>query len=113
MTYCFACPGCAGHFEDTNPDPIRSCVFCGGGPVRRDYRAESAGVQTLPLKREREAGGPSAVRDKFLPTAKDYADASDPDGSRGIRQWNEEHDPKPGNRRPMRPEAPRKYHAVS
>jgi hypothetical protein len=59
------------------------------------------------LKRERERGGPSAVRDLFLPTAKELAGPDDPDGSKGIREWNETHDPKPGNTRPMRPESPK------
>jgi hypothetical protein len=76
--------------------------------MKRDYRAEAAGVQTLQLKRERETGGSSAVRDLFLPTAKDYAGPSDPDGSKGIREWNDTHDAAPSNKRPLRPESPRK-----
>ena len=75
--------------------------------MRRDYRAENASPAVVGLKRERERGGSSAVRDLFLPTAKELAGPGDPDGHKAIRQWNDEHDPKPGNARPMRPEAPK------
>lgn len=75
--------------------------------VRRDYRAEKVGFEVVSLRRERERGGPSAVRDLFLPTAKELAGPGDPDGTKAIQEWNDTHDPKEGNRRPMRPEAPK------
>lgn len=78
------------------------CEVC-REPLRRIFTLNLGNVTAL--KRERERGGPSAVRDLFLPTAKELAGPGDPDGSKGIREWNEAHDPKPGNKRPMRPVA--------
>jgi len=104
-TYCFFCPSC----DFVTTSNVHGLVpACSHGPMKRDYRAENTAVQTLQLKRERETGGSSAVRDLFLPSAKDYAGPSDPDGSKGIRQWNDEHVPGNGNKRPLRPESPRK-----
>lgn len=103
--YCFRCTNC----------DVRWCGdFAGqhcesGGPVVRDYRAEAVGLSGIvELRRVREVGGSSAVRDLFLPTAEEYKSPEDPDGSKGIRQWNDEHDPKAGNKRPLRPVVPRK-----
>jgi hypothetical protein len=111
-TYCFKCDGahdsaCTCTVELLMPD---ASAMNKGRPHHfvRDWRREAVGVQTLQLKREREHGGSSAVRDLFLPTTKDYQSAVDPDGSKGIRQWNEEHDPSPSNKKPLRPESPRK-----
>jgi len=102
-TYCWYCKTCGVRWEGNFAGQ-----HCASPDVKRDYRAEAAGVQTLQLKRERETGGSSAVRDLFLPSAKDYAGPGDPDGSKGIRQWNDEHTPGNGNKRPLRPESPRK-----
>jgi hypothetical protein len=111
-TFCFKCdgahdPGCTVGVDLLVPD---ASAMNKGRPHHfvRDYRRENAGVLTLQLKRERETGGSSAVRDLFLPKASDYASPSDPDGSKGIRQWNDEHVPGNGNKRPLRPESPRK-----
>jgi hypothetical protein len=73
----------------------------------RDYRAENVSMATVQLQRERERGGSSAVRDLFLPTAKELAGPGDPDGSKAIRDWNDNHEPRAGNKRPMRPESPK------
>lgn len=104
-TYCFRCPvySCAG---TTQADRARE-PQCDHGTMVRDYRAENVGVSVVALQRERERGGSSAVRDLFLPTAKELAGPGDPDGHKAIRQWNDEHDPKPGNSRPLRPESPK------
>jgi hypothetical protein len=72
-------------------------------PLRRIFTLSLGNLRQL--KGERERGGSSAMRDLFLPTAKEVAGPGDPDGSKGIREWNETHDPKPGNKRPMRPES--------
>ncbi len=101
-TYCFRCRGCGESWEDSVVGPH----YCPFPDVIRDYRAESVGMAVVSLARERERGGPSAVRDLFLPTAKDLAGPHDPDGSKGIAEWNDTHDPKPGNKMPMRPERP-------
>lgn len=102
--YCFFCKLCGA----TREVGLAIAPSCHDTTMARDYRAEAAGVQTLQLRRERETGGSSAVRDLFLPTARDYAGPTDPDGSKGIRQWNDEHAPGSGNKRPLRPESPRK-----
>lgn len=100
-TYCFKCP--EGHTFSLTSRSVPGCYEC-GAPLRRDYRAEGVGVATVALKRERERGGASAVRDLFLPTAKDYAGPGDPDGAKGLRQWADEHEPKMGNKKPLYPE---------
>ena len=113
MTYLFTCRLC-GYVVETNVrEPVPWCKHPGGPraaiePMSRDYRAEAASPQVANLKREREAGGPSAVRDMFLPTAKEYESPSDPDGSKGIRKWAEEHQPADGNKRPSYPDIPKK-----
>lgn len=112
-TYCFKCPRCGAQVQVMDLEPrvcgacIRESSFEAIVPLMRDYRAESVGMAVVGLKRERERGGASAVRDLFLPTAKELAGPGDPDGHKAIRQWNDEHDPKPGNSRPLRPESPR------
>lgn len=108
MTYCWTCREC-GESETTNErtPPLHvhgDCDFV----LARNYRQESVGVAVGTLKRERERGGSGAIRDTFLPTAADYAGPGDPDGSKGIREWNDTHDPRPGNSKPLRPESPRK-----
>ena len=109
--YCFICRACGYRVETTVRDPAPVCkhvqVNRPGAPdetMARDYRAEAASPQVANLKREREAGGPSAVRDMFLPTAKDYESPSDPDGQKGLRKWADEHAPAAGNKRPSYPE---------
>jgi hypothetical protein len=124
MTYVFTCRDCGYQVETNvrepapthfhswkpgakkNPQPRREVV------MQRDYRAESSSPLVANLKREREAGGRSAVRDMFLPTAKDYESPSDPDGSKGIRKWAEEHAPADGNKRPDYPDIPKKSFAM-
>ena len=81
------------------------CEVC-SEPLRRIFTLSLGNLRQL--KGERERGGSSAMRDLFLPTAKDLAGPGDPDGAKGIHAWNTEHDPKPGNKRPARPETPRK-----
>lgn len=80
------------------------CEVC-GGELRRVFTLNLGNVTSL--KRERERGGMSAVRDLFLPTAKELAGPGDPDGSKAIREWNDTHEPRMGNKRPLRPESPK------
>jgi hypothetical protein len=61
------------------------------------------------MARQRELGldgqsGREQQRDIFLPTARDLATPKDPTGQRAIREWNERHEPRPTNKRPLRPE---------
>lgn len=116
MTYCFVCPECGARQETNAYDNVPWCLMDHGRdgvqPMKRDYRAEAASPQVANLKREREAGGRSAVRDMFLPTAKDYESPSDPDGSKGITKWAEEHAPTDSNKRPDYPDIPKKSFAM-
>jgi hypothetical protein len=114
--YCYRCPECGRLTESTErdlaptcPTHIESGVFVA---MRRSYRDEGVSPQVANLKREREAGGPSAVRDMFLPTAKDYESPSDPDGSKGLSNWAETHAPASGNKRPAYPDMPKKSFAM-
>jgi hypothetical protein len=81
------------------------CTYC-GKPLQRIYSVVLG--NGLQLQRERERGGASAVRDLFLPTAKDFAGPNDPDGSKGIQSWAEEHSPQTGNKKPLYPDIPKK-----
>jgi hypothetical protein len=113
MTYCFKCDTCGASWEHSSQQlGLHPVNGCGQPRVLRDYRAEAASPQVANLKREREAGGRSAVRDMFLPTAKDYESPSDPDGSKGIRKWADEHAPADGNKRPDYPDMPKKSFAM-
>lgn len=106
-TYCWKCPTCGQRFttqrlglnEDTHP----GCE----APIVRDYRAEGASFNEATLRRTRD--GNRAYRDMFLPTAKDFESPSDPDGSKGIRKWNDEHTPhSDASGTPLRPEIKRR-----
>jgi len=115
MTYVFTCPECGRYVETSVREPSPSCAckkMAHPTEMARNYRAEAASPQVANLKREREAGGRSAVRDMFLPTAKDYESPSDPDGSKGIRKWADEHAPADGNKRPDYPDMPKKSFAM-
>lgn len=114
-TYCFKCPECG----NTTTLAVRDreapeCFHIQPGAWRpedahpvlmvRDYRAENVGVHTLQLKKEREAGGVSAIRDLMLPTAAEMATPEDPNGQKALQDWNERHVPAATNTRPVRPE---------
>lgn len=108
-TYCFRCRVCEATFQiPATTWHGSACPTCGMDGIVRDYRAEGVGVQVVQLQRERERGGRSAVRDTFLPTAKDFESPSDPDGAKGIRQWADEHAPREGNSKPLYPDIPKR-----
>lgn len=88
--------------------PPRDTPFCRKcyAPMHRVYSLALGNRRQLKVERER--GGASAVRDMFLPTAKDMAGPGDPDGTKGIQEWADEHQPKMGNKRPMYPDIPRR-----
>lgn len=101
MLYCFICPECGYRVESTVRDPAPGClshdVF-----MRRDYQTERAGIGSgVRVSRD---GTNRDQADIFLPTARELASPDDPDGSKGIKKWNDEHDPKPGNSAPVRPQ---------
>ena len=107
--YLFRCRDCGRRHAGFDPDPkLLACESC-GSPVIRDYRAEGVNDgASAKLKREREGKGDAYMRDQFLPTAKDYAGPGDPDGSKGLREWNDTHGPREGNKNPLRPEVPKR-----
>jgi hypothetical protein len=76
------------------------CGYC-GNPLSRVFDFGLGNVTSL--RRERERGGSSAVRDLFLPTRKDFEGPTDPDGTKGLREWADTHEPKPGNKNPLYP----------
>ena len=108
-TYCYKCPVCDQRLGLPTRSEALVCgpCFVSDGEVvylKRDYKSENVGAALVQLKRERERGGPSAVRDLFLPTAKDFQGPGDPDGAKGLRTWADEHEPKMGNKKPLYPE---------
>lgn len=80
------------------------CDYC-GSPLRRVYSLALGNRRQLVA--ERDFGGSRALRDQFLPTAKDFASATDPDGSKGLREWGNTHQPKKGNKTPLWPDIPK------
>lgn len=104
-TYCFKCRECGSRFELSSLS-VPGCYQC-GAPLTRDYRGEGASFNEATLRRTRD--GNAAYRDQFLPTMKDFESPSDPDGSKGIRKWNDEHSPhKDASGTPLRPEIKRR-----
>ena len=73
-------------------------------PLKRDYRGEAIGVgQGVRVSRASgiEGGGQNDWRD-FLPSTDDFKGPSDPDGTKGLRKWRDEH--KPANAKARHPE---------
>jgi len=101
--YTFYCPVCDRRGEvsaDITVGP--EAPVCHGVEMRRDYRADSPRLGLADLKKELHSGfHPNMV----LPTAEELATPDDPDGSKGIREWNERFEPKEGNKHPLRPKA--------
>lgn len=102
MVYCFKCKDCGARGESTRA--LTWCLECGGDNVVRDWKAEGVGIGTG--VRVSRTGTDRDQRDLFLPSAKDYAGPGDPDGSKGIRNWNAEHEHMGGGK-PLRPDAPK------
>lgn len=97
-TYCYRCTACEAtaqlHLRD-----LTYCHKCAGQTMVRDYRAENAGIAVEGLKQEREMGAEARKR-LFLPHNDDFKGPSDPDGSKGMREWRDTHQPKNGNKAP-------------
>jgi hypothetical protein len=108
-TYLFRCRECGMKASGIYPDAEHAILEGESHDWVRDYKAENVGLTGMvQMKREREAGGSRAVRDLFLPKQRDFESPEDPDGSRGIRAWADEHAPKESNKRPLWPDMPRK-----
>lgn len=101
--YCFTCPSCGVTWTHPERGIAGDQCVCGNGRIRRDYRAENVGVAVQQLKMEREAGSKEAYDRLFLPTNDDFKGPGDPDGTKGMRAWRDEHQPRPTNKNPRWP----------
>jgi hypothetical protein len=79
------------------------CFACGKAQVIRDYKAERVGANLTQL---RVTSAPGYSDDLVLPTAELYAGPDDHDGSKGLKQWMDEHQPAAGNKSPAWPKLP-------
>lgn len=92
--------------------PLHDCP----GIFTRDYQSEGFGFTGMvQLKKQREEGtdglsGRKAQRDLFLPTAEENRTPQDPTGQKYIRDWNERHGPRPGNKSPLYPETDKRFY---
>jgi hypothetical protein len=59
--------------------------------MSRFYRADKLHASLVELKKARNGFADASL---FLPTTEDYKSPVDPDGTKGLRQWNEDHSPK-------------------
>lgn len=104
--YSFKCTTCTQVAEVTasvtESYPVPHCSE--HGSMVRDYRVDSPAAAVANLKRERDMGGSRAMRDLFLPTARDFESPADPDGQKGLRNWADSHAPRDGNSKPLWPE---------
>lgn len=108
--YSFICPACGHTTEVRAPmsegPPVE--VACpahdnrdGFIAMKRDYQADRPGLGNITeLRTARENGDTSSL---FLPTNKDFASKSDPDGTTGMREWRDNHAPRSSNKRPAWP----------
>lgn len=97
-TYCFVCRIC-GLLAESRSNSLAGteCPDCGIAAWKRDYRAENVGIGAgVRASRMVDAAD-------ILPSAADFASPDDPDGTKGLRQWNNDFAPAPGNKNPKRP----------
>jgi len=104
--YVFRCLNCGAPFESKNINTQQPVFCCAYPMLKRDYRAEGVGFAVAKLARQRKDATDTEMRDLFLPTADEFIGPDDPDGSKGIEKWNDEHVPAEGNYNPIRPERP-------
>lgn len=100
MTYIFDCTNC-GRRVELNDRSVPGCYTCGFA-LRRNYRAENAGIAVADLKKEREHSKDERAA-KMLPTNAEFAGPKDPDGTKGMRAWRDRQSPAPENKRPYWP----------
>lgn len=91
MTYCYKCQNCGRKLElSFRTESFCSCVE--GQPMVRDYRTEAVGAGAgVAMSRT------GTVRDQarlFLPSNDDFKGPSDPDGTKGAREWLDTHEAK-------------------
>lgn len=103
-TFLFRCGTCGTRFNAATPDlsgeTLLPCIVCMSFDLKRDWRGEAVGVNVGNLKREREGGGKEAQKRLFLPSNDDFKGPGDPDGTKGMREWRDTHQPRPSNTKP-------------
>ena len=81
------------------PEP-QTCLL--GHQMRRDYLGENAGIDRTSLTPD-HVDRVRKHQKLFLPEAKDFAGPGDPDGIKGLKAWQDNHQPRPSNRKPAWP----------
>ena len=109
-TYAYLCPGCGGSYWAhaparqgppvevlcTNPNHGRTVVA-----MRRDYAAENVGIGSG--VRVSRNGTNKDIDRLFMPNNDEFKGPGDPDGTKGMRAWRENHIPKDDNHNPRWP----------
>ncbi len=90
MRYIFTCRPCALDVEVSAREPVPVCKL--HGRMVRNYRAEGV-MPGKGVYASREMDHWEATR-LFLPTTDDFKGPDDPDGTKGLRKWREEHGPR-------------------
>lgn len=104
MTFCYICTSCESTGTSASNQKVgTACPVCAEGTLRRDWRAEGVGIGPGVRESNLELS-PSGYRDLFLPSEADLSSVDDPDGTKGMREWMDEHEPKEGNKHPILPE---------
>lgn len=101
-TYLYRCTTCNQRLSVDFMLPEDEASHCQEHDVKRDYRGEGVGIAIANLKQEREHSYEERAAG-MLPSNKDYMSASDPDGTKGIREWRETHHPAADNKKPYWP----------
>jgi hypothetical protein len=104
--YVYRCS--AGHRFESYAHGATQCPEHFNTELTRDYRAEGVTPNTAALARERGGQDIEWFKQNFLPTADEFAGPGDPDGSKGLTKWNDEHGPKDSNKAPARPTVPKR-----
>jgi hypothetical protein len=96
MAFCFKCVECGARFEQREREPAPACIRHELYMVR-DYKAEGVGIGSgVRVSRD---GTVSEQAKQFLPDNSEFAGPGDPDGTKGMREWHETHQPKESVRR--------------
>jgi len=93
MTYLYACEN--RHRFESQEHGLMVCPEpgCGRGLYRR-YRDEGVGLGSG-VKVSRD-GTARDMGELFLPDNSEFAGPDDPDGTKGLREWHDTHQPKEG-----------------
>lgn len=90
MVYCFTCRDCGFQCE-LNSREVPGCYQC-GGDLLRDWRREAVGVGAG-VRVSRDGTDHERAR-LFLPSNDEFKGPDDPDGTKGMREWHDTHQPK-------------------